>query len=46
MISDWTDYYNNDRYQWDLARIAPREYYKYLVTGDYPLTIPKAKGED
>lgn len=46
VISDWTDYYNNDRYQWDLARLAPREYYKYLVTGKYPLTIPKAKGED
>ncbi|MGI6097772.1 MAG: IS3 family transposase, partial [Dethiobacteria bacterium] len=23
VISDWTDYYNNDRYQWDLARLAP-----------------------
>jgi transposase InsO family protein len=44
-ISDWTDYYDNDRYQWDLARLSPREYYKYLVTGMYPLTIPKAKGE-
>lgn len=46
VISDWTDYYNNYRYQWDLARLAPREYYKYLVTGDYPLTIPKAKGDN
>ena len=46
MISDWADYYNNERYQWDLARLAPVEYYKYLVTGEYPLTIPKAKGED
>ncbi len=46
LISDWTDYYNNDRYQWDLARLAPREYHKYLITEEYPLTIPKAKGED
>ena len=46
VISDWTDYYNNDRYQWDLARLAPRDYYKYLITEEYPLTIPKAKGED
>jgi transposase InsO family protein len=46
VISDWTDYYNNDRYQWDLARLSPREYYKYRVTGVYPLTIPKAKGEE
>ena len=46
VISDWTDYYSSDRYQWDLAKLAPREYYKYVVTGEYPLTIPKAKGED
>ena len=46
VISDWVDYYNNERYQWDLARLAPREYYKYRVTGQYPLTIPKSKGED
>ena len=44
-ISDWVDYYNNDRYQWGLARLSPKEYYIYLVTGDYPLSIPKAKGE-
>ena len=45
VISDWTDYYNNDRYQWDLAKLTPKEYYNYLVTGVYPLTIPRAKGE-
>jgi len=44
VISNWTDYYNNDRYQWDLAKLSPREYYKYLISGVYPLTIPKAKG--
>lgn len=46
VIADWTDYYNNERYQWDLARLAPTEYYRYLTTGNYPLTIPKAKGSD
>lgn len=45
VISDWTNYYNNDRYQWDLARLTPMEYYNYLLTGEYPLIIPKAKGE-
>ena len=45
VIADWVDYYNNDRYQWDLAKLSPTEYYKYLATGVYPLTIPKAKGE-
>lgn len=46
VISNWADYYNNERYQWDLARLAPTEYHKYLVTGEYPLKIPKAKGSD
>jgi transposase InsO family protein len=45
-LSDWAEYYNKDRYQWDLARLSPKEYYKYLVTGVYPLVIPKAKGEE
>jgi len=46
VIADWTDYYNNDRYQWDLAKLAPSEYYKYIITGEYPLVIPKAKGDE
>jgi len=44
VISDWTDYYNNDRYQWDLAKLAPVQYYQYLLTGIYPLNIPTPKG--
>jgi transposase InsO family protein len=46
VIADWCDYYNNERYQWDLAKLAPKEYYKYRVTGEYPLTIQRAKGSD
>lgn len=38
-IDDWMDYYNNDRYQWDLAKLSPNEYYKYLTTGAYPDTM-------
>ena len=38
-IDDWMDYYNNDRYQWSLAKLSPREFYEYLITGEYPLTI-------
>jgi len=45
VITNWTDYYNNERYQWDLAKLAPTEYYRYLTTGEYPLIIPKAKGK-
>ena len=36
-IDDWIDYYNNDRYQWDLEKLSPKEYYRYVVTGVYPL---------
>ena len=46
VISDWTEYYNNERYQWDLTRLAPSEYYKYIVSEEYPLKIPKAKVEN
>ena len=35
-IDDWMDYYNNDRYQWDLAKLSPNEYYRYMTTGSYP----------
>ena len=35
-IDDWMDYYNNDRNQWDLAKLSPNEYYKYITTGVYP----------
>ena len=31
------DYYNNDRYQWELAKLSPNEYYKYITTGIYPI---------
>ena len=37
VIEDWMDYYNNERGQWDLAKLAPNEYYEYITTGDYPL---------
>lgn len=37
IIDDYMDYYNNDRYQWKLAKLSPNEYYKYVTTGNYPL---------
>ena len=39
IIDDWMDYYNKDRYQWQLAKLSPNEYYEYLITGDYPLPV-------
>lgn len=38
-IDDWIDYYNEERYQWQLAKLSPNEYYQYVTTGTYPLTI-------
>jgi transposase InsO family protein len=36
-VDDWIDYYNNDRYQWPLAKLSPNQYYEYITTGKYPL---------
>ena len=41
IIDDWMDYYNNDRYQWNLAKLSPKEYYNYSITGVYPDVIKK-----
>lgn len=38
-IDDYMDYYNNDRYQWGLAKLSPNQYAIYLKTGDYPIKI-------
>ncbi len=38
-VDDWMDYYNNERYQWDLAKLSPNEYYQHITTGVYP-TLP------
>lgn len=42
-IDDWIDYYNNDRYQWELLKLSPAEYYTYLQTGVYPLPTYQAR---
>lgn len=46
-VDDWIDYYNNERYQWQLAKLSPNEYYKYLITGIHPLkeSIEEKKDE-
>lgn len=38
-IDDYMDYYNNDRYQWSLAKLSPNQYATYLKTGEYPIKI-------
>ena len=36
-VDDWMDYYNNERYQWQLKKLSPNEFYNYVLTGSYPL---------
>ena len=43
VIDDWMDYYNNERYQWQLQKLSPNEYDEFLKTGNYPLTPGKKK---
>lgn len=38
-IDNWIDYYNTERYQWDLAKLSPDEYYQYVMTNEYPLPV-------
>lgn len=40
IIDDYIDYYNNERYQWKLAKLSPNEFYEYVTTGVYPLDVP------
>lgn len=37
IVDDWLNYYNTERYQWQLAKLSPDEYYGYITTGIYPL---------
>lgn len=37
IIDDYMDYYNKDRYQWELAKLSPNQYAEYIKTGVYPL---------
>lgn len=36
-IDDYMDYYNNDRYQWGLAKLSPNQYAQYLQSAIYPV---------
>ena len=40
LVDDYIDYYNNERYQWYLAKLSPNEFYEFVTTGIYPLKIP------
>lgn len=40
IIDDYMSYYNNERHQWDLAKLSPNEYFSFVTTGVYPLDLP------
>lgn len=39
IVDDFIDYYNNEKYQWNLAKLSPNEYYEFVTTGFYPIKI-------
>jgi len=45
-IDRWMDYYNNDRYQWDLAKLSPNEYYRFITTGARPVDMFLSSGSN
>lgn len=38
-VDDYIDYYNNEKYQWELAKLSPNEFYEFCTTGIYPIKI-------
>lgn len=40
IVDDYINYYNNRRYQWELAKLSPNEFYQFYITGKYPLDVP------
>ena len=36
-IDNWMGYYNHERYQWNLEKLSPTEFYHYTMTGIHPL---------
>ena len=45
VVDDYAVYYNQERYQWQLAKLSPDEFYAFITTGIYPLPTensPKA----
>lgn len=37
IVSEWIQYYNTKRYQWQLAKLSPDQFYDYITTGNIRL---------
>lgn len=46
IINSYMQYYNKDRYQWELVKLSSNEYYNYSQTGEYPITTGKNKANN
>lgn len=46
VVDDYIDYYNKERYQWDLAKLSPDEFYKFVTTKVYPIQIENPPSAD
>lgn len=38
-IDTYMDYYNNDRYQWEIAKLSLNQYVVYLRAGAYSINV-------
>ncbi len=45
-VDNYMDYYNKERYQWDLAKLSPDEFYQFVTTKVYPLKIKNPPSAD
>lgn len=41
IVDNYIEYYNVYRYQWDLAKLSPNEFYQFCITKVYPLEVPQ-----
>ena len=46
IVDDYMDYYNKDRYQWDLAKLSPDEFYQFVTTKVYPIDVRNPPSAD
>ena len=46
VIDDYMDYYNKERYQWELAKLSPDEFYQFVITKSYPIKIKNPPSAD
>ena len=46
IVDDYMDYYNKERYQWNLAKLSPDEFYQFVTTKVYPIDVRNPPSAD